>query len=94
MDHVNKLSDLIAAPLYWVQKSNDPTHNVRGPYYLILTTAEAEAKSHFSGNIPRFRRVGAGSPDITRGTDVQLNLVRAMFTRDKEQGKLDEIIIV
>lgn len=91
MDYVNKLSELVAIPLYWAEKSNDPIYNVRGPYYLILTTAESNTRA--SGDIPRFRRVGAGSPEITGGSDVQLNLIRAMFLRDKEQGKLNEIII-
>ncbi|KAK2477457.1 hypothetical protein H9L39_09945 [Fusarium oxysporum f. sp. albedinis] len=91
MDYANKLSELVAVPLYWVEKSNDPIYNVRGPYYLILTMAETNSRA--SGDIPRFRRVGAGSPEITRGSDVQLSLVRAMFRRGREQGKLDEIII-
>lgn len=86
-----QLSELVAVPLYWVEKSNDLIYNVRGPYYLILTMAETNSRA--SGDIPRFKRVGAGSPEITGSSDVQLSLVRAMFRRGREQGKLDEIVI-
>ncbi|WJG35583.1 uncharacterized protein FOBCDRAFT_203540 [Fusarium oxysporum Fo47] len=86
-----QLSELVAVPLNWVEKSNDLIYNVRGPYYLILTMADTNSRT--SGDIPRFRRVGAGSLEITGGSDVQLSLVRAMFRRGREQGKLDEIII-
>ncbi|EXM13076.1 hypothetical protein FOTG_18458 [Fusarium oxysporum f. sp. vasinfectum 25433] len=72
MDYANKLSELVAVPLYWLEKSNDLIYNVRGPYYLILTMAETNSSA--SGDIPRFRRVGAGSPEITGGSDVQLSL--------------------
>lgn len=54
-----QLSELVAVPLCWVEKSNDLIYNVRGPYYLILTMAETNSRT--SGDIPRFRRVGVGS---------------------------------
>jgi hypothetical protein len=91
MDYIDKLSELVAVPLYWVKEPKDPVYNVRGPYYLILVNTEPTVRS--SEDIPRFRRVGAGFPESTGGSEVQLRLIKEAFLRGKEQYKLDEIII-
>lgn len=94
-------TDLIVVPLGWIPKQlqgPDDPNRLLGPFCLVLETVQSPSYSHTS--VPTFQRVGSGM--IMHGLhdegglskDELKRLVIDKWIIRKEQGKLEEILII
>ncbi|KAF4458665.1 heterokaryon incompatibility [Fusarium albosuccineum] len=90
---------LVAVPLGWIKRHIHPSDNpdlLIGPFFLIMVPSQTNSSP--MDNLPHFQRVGLGTalglPDQELDKTGVRRLVEEKFLRDKEQGMLEDIVVL